>query len=207
MTTLRRGRLLDEAHHLALPRLAQAEPEGGVPVAAAARPSPEELEQAWRRGYQEGEQAGRLEVEGRLGPVLARAGELLDNLVEARARLLSETEDEIASLALDVAARIVRTELSANPKALLRMVQHGLERLGRRGNVRLRLHPKDLPGLTRAIDGRPSEGALEIVEDPSIEPGGCILESPAGYLDLQPSVQIEEFRRGLGESPNPGAGL
>lgn len=199
MITLRQGELLAEAHLLSLPITALPAPSSvGAADAGAAERAQREAERLRERGYREGLEAGRAQGEAETRSTLDSLAGLLDELARERRRLLHEMDGEILKLALDVAAQVVRSEIGANPQVVLRMVRHGLDRLGRRERIRIRINPREAEVVAGALSARGSlPEEVEIVEDSSVEAGGCILESPTGNLDVRPSVQLEEIRREL----------
>lgn len=197
MTTPRQGYLMPEAHLLPLPFT----PAPEAPATAdpsAAEPAQRDAERLRERGYREGLEAGRAQGETESRQALDSVAALLEELARERRRLLHDLDGDIVRLALDIAAQVVRSEVAANPQVVLRMVAHGLERMGRRERILIRVHPKDAQMVESALS---THGSLpeeyEVVEDSSVEAGGCVLESPTGSLDIRPSVQLDEVRREL----------
>jgi flagellar biosynthesis/type III secretory pathway protein FliH len=146
------------------------------------------------RARAEAESAGRRQGEIEGVAILARAH-------AARARLLTETEDDVARLALGIARKIVEAELALNGEAIARIVSSALQsaRLGRA--VVVRVHPDELASLEAsrptlsAAAGR-SEG-LVLRPDPSVGRGGCVVESELGTIDARLDTQLDAIERAL----------
>lgn len=136
----------------------------------------------------------RSELERRLAEearVAARA-ELAAGYValeRARRAALGEAEGSVAALALAVARRLVGEELDAHPERVRATVKDAIDRVRRAGRVRVRVSPAD------AAD---AEGlGAEVVEDASIERGGCVVESDLGEVDARIEVRLEALALAL----------
>jgi len=163
--------------------------------------SRQELDQqsqaAYRRGFQEGEAAGTQAAEARLGPVLEKLAQTIAGLGGYRRRLRQEAEADLVRLAVAIARRVLRRELSVDPEALLGVVKAALERMAARERCSVRLHPSQMEAVRRHLEG----GGLnvEIAADHSLEPGAVIFESAAGSVDAGVETQLNEIERGLAD--------
>jgi flagellar assembly protein FliH len=159
-----------------------------------------------RRGYDDGFQAGLAEglAAGRTAAaaesaaMTARLEALGRALVEAAEDLrhrqaleLTGLEDGLARTALDLAAAVVGRELqlSAAPGAdalarALALVPAGCVAVAR-------LHPDDAASVGDV------SGALTVIADPAIEPGGCILEVGDSRIDAQLGSALDRVRAAL----------
>jgi flagellar assembly protein FliH len=103
------------------------------------------------------------------------------------------------TLALAVARRVLRRELSVDPEAIRGVVLAALEKLDGQEISRVRVHPAHAAEvsacLRRAVSGR----AIEVVPDPAREPGFVIFETERGSLDASVDTQLEEIERGLAD--------
>ena len=79
-----------------------------------------------------------------------------------------------------------------------------LERLGEARPATIRLNPED---FARTAAGRLEQWAaahVSVVSDPSVSRGGCIVESPFGFVDAGIEAQLQELAGALLESSQPG---
>lgn len=144
---------------------------------ARARATRDELERALRAAA---------EVEARA----ALAAEYV-MLERARRRMLSDCEATVRELALAVARRVVAQELDAHPERIRGVVRDAVERVRRAARVRVRVSPEDSASL--------AELGLELVTDPEIERGGCVVESDLGEVDARVEVKLSALARALEE--------
>jgi len=125
----------------------------------------------------------------------------LEALGAFRTALRHRYERELLELAVGVAGKVLRSELRERPDAWLDMIRDGVRQAVDREQVRVRV-PAGLAAFLR--DRMPILQArledvkeLEIVEDPSLDAEGCVLETRFGELELGVAAQIEQVRRGL----------
>jgi flagellar assembly protein FliH len=121
--------------------------------------------------------------------------EAIESLV---AHLEVKTYDptEIVDLATMVAEAILNRTLSADRDLLIERVSEALDELEGERPTRLRLSPMDRQLLA---EERPEllARALEIVEDPKIGAGGCIVEGSKRAVDATLEGRLERFARAL----------
>jgi flagellar assembly protein FliH len=159
---------------------------------------------AFVKGYAQGEKAGLEAGVKRTDAVLRRLGETIDELAGLRRQILHHSEQQLVQLALALARRIVRRELAADDELLEALARVALERLGEARPATIRLNPED---FARTAAGRLEQWAaahVAVVSDPSVSRGGCIVESPFGFVDAGIEAQLQELAGALLESSQPG---
>ena len=146
-------------------------------------------EAGFQRGRSEGLAAAAMEVAQRLADLDARL-QLLDGLVQQIAAPLEryddETAAEMANLALVVGAQLARRELSIDARQVLSIIRECIDSLPSAVRVvRIRLAPADASVLRESLhpDSEPCE--VQVVADPRITRGGCIVEADASRIDAQ----------------------
>jgi flagellar assembly protein FliH len=116
--------------------------------------------------------------------------------VAARQRELERAAGrQVVALATAMAERIVRRELETHPDTVRALVAAALEEVDQRGQVRVRVHP-EMAALFD--DDRPPAGGpgltAEIVPDPSLEPGDCVIEAEMELIDARIATQLAQLR-------------
>ena len=177
-----------------LPELARGIAPGQVALPVPAAPSPEE------DAYSRGHEAGRAEALSEANRTLKRAAGLLVSTAEAldaaRLNTVRELEDSVYLLALAVAKQLIQREVVADPTIVRDLVQHGIESFPVGSHVEIHLNPEDLSALRSqfglpSADGRAAD--LQWIADPSIERGGCTLETPQRVADGRVDTAMKEF--------------
>lgn len=164
---------------------------------------------AFAKGYAQGERAGTEAGAARAEAMLRRLAETLDELQRLRGDLVRRTEREVVDLALAVARKILHREATIDRDLLMAMARVALDRLSDATAASIRLHPDD---YATAMSGRgPGVGVphgVQILADPSVRRGGCVVRSDVGSVDVGMAAQLDEITRTLlGDDAGPAAGL
>jgi len=152
---------------------------------------------AFVKGYAQGERSG-LDAAARQGEAsLRRLAETIEEMASMRADLLRRSERELVRLAVSIAERVIRREITLDPSLVAAMAKVAVEQLGDRASATIRLHPNDHAAFMVAANGTPFPGPVEIVPDPAVTRGGCVVRSDFGQMDLDVSSQVLEISRAL----------
>ena len=188
----------------------------GIPLASAFSPSisraevsasamPDEDDgrerEAFAQGYAQGERAGIDVAARQLQAVHGRLGQTIDQLLSLREELTYRTERQVVELALAMAARILHREVSLDRELLLVMARLAIDRMGDGITATIRLHPDDEAAARGERDSWPG-GSVAIVADASIRPGGCVVQTEQGQVEVGVDAQLKELATAiLGDLP------
>jgi flagellar assembly protein FliH len=178
-------------------------PDAAIPPPRAAVPLDdkieERLQEAHAAGMREGEAAGRNRAAAELQPAMDRLGRTITELAGLRARLRREAEADLVRLALAIARRILRRELTIDPDAIHGLVLGALEKLQGQEICRVRVHPAHAGLVSGCLRELAAAVPVEVVPDGSREPGTVIFETERGNLDASIESQLREIERGLSD--------
>lgn len=171
----------------------RAEPPPVEAEPVEAQPSVQELlEKAYADGFAHGHDAGSQETRDALEAPIRQAiedtGVRLGQLLHDARDHLVRSEDQIAhqllELACDLARQVIRQELRHSPQALKPLIGEAVAQLVEDGlPATVRLHPDDLAVLESPFRENASGPMPELVPDPSVSPGGCIVSSASTTVD------------------------
>ncbi len=180
---------------------ANAEAEARAIIAEAEIVRDEIVREAWSEGFEQGRRDGV----ARLADAVTAVERIVDAAsaeVEALPEMLSA---QTAAIALEVAARIVRAELTVNPDRVVDVTRAAIRRATDRERLLVHVNPSDLDAVREAAPEMMTRiggiGRLDVVDDPRIPAGGCVVETPAGDVDARIAVQLAR----LGEALAAGA--
>lgn len=179
--------------------LAEQEATAVVAEAEAAR------DQAVADGYREGFDAGMADAQqrmfGAIATVQGLAREIEDDLTEMPERLAGE----VASMAMELAARLVRADISANPERVVDVARGAIRRATEREVLIAHVNPDDLAVLRDAVPELQLQMGgirrLDVIEDPRIHAGGVVLETPNGDVDATMESQMRRIVEALAAPP------
>lgn len=145
---------------------------------------------AYREGLASGIEDGRREYSVQGEKMTA----LLESLGALRGELLSEVEDDVVAIVFQAVTTIIGNAL-AERVGVVEVVRQVIGQVRDRENLIVRVSGKDFELIKEAY--RPENCAgqrVEIVAEPRILPGGCLVESSAGTLDGRLEVQLHSLR-------------
>jgi flagellar biosynthesis/type III secretory pathway protein FliH len=174
--------------------------QNGILSVGEEGPSAEdELEEAYRRGFQDGEAQGLERALRELDPSRQAAENAAHQLSTLREDLTSRTQESVLALALAVARRVMEQELQAKPEYVAELVEKALGHFPLDQKVRVRINPKDLAFITgETLDRMPGEKVSREVRwtpDETVAPGGCIVEGPEHVVDGRLDSALERIYR------------
>jgi flagellar assembly protein FliH len=180
------GRILAEAGE----KIRRLEEESRAGLEAARK---EAEEQGRAAGREEGFTEGNAEVER----LIQRTQIMLERAQDKRGEILTETEQEIIDLVLLIARKVVKVISENQRTVILQNVVQALRKVKTRGNVTIRVNLADLKLTTEHIKDfiqRVEEvKSIQVVEDSSVDSGGCIIETDFGEVDARISSQLAEL--------------
>ena len=183
---------------------------GGQP-AAVKEPEPDfsairaELEALWEQrvkearaaGFREGETTGRSRAAAEAQPVMERLARSIEEIAQLRGRLRREAEADMLQLSLAIARRVLRRELAIDPEAMHGLVLAALEKLQVQEICRVKAHPSQAPQIAASIEKAHRGLHVQVIPDPTREPGALVFETERGDLDASVDTQLAEIERGL----------
>jgi len=152
---------------------------------------------ALRKGLDQGRAAAGPEAAAQLKPVLERFALTINELATYRRQLRREAETDLVKLAIAIARRILRREMTTDPDAMLGLVKAALEKLEGREIERVRVHPADAAAVKQHLEQARTGARFEVVPEPRLERGAAIFETSRGTLDASVETQLDEIQRGL----------
>ncbi len=161
------------------------------------------VEEAHRRGFSEGETRGRQAATQQLQPVLERLAKSCEDIARLSPRVRHEAEADLVRLAIAIARRILRRELTVDPEALLGLAKAALSRVDARELKRVRAHPETAAWLKPRLESAGLPTRVEVVADASLEPGAVLFETTRGLLDASIETQLGEIERGFTDLLGP----
>lgn len=129
--------------------------------------------------------------------------ELSEHLLDAREKrdtALAEVERDVLRLAVKLAEKIIGREIERDDTTLTEMVATALRNVRQHETVVIRVNPADMPVIQAHRENLDPAGRarfLDIVPDPRVSHGGCIIESDSGKIDAQLTTQLRVLERAL----------
>ncbi|MCS3470328.1 flagellar assembly protein FliH [Pseudomonas sp. JUb42] len=163
----------------------------------------EELESirqdAWNEGFATGEKEGfhstqlkvRQEAEVALAAKIASLEELMTHLLEPIAGQDAQIEKHIIGLVEHIARQVIQRELQTDSQQIAHVLRDALKLLPMgANNIRIFVNPQDFL-LAKALRERHEEN-WRILEDDTLLPGGCRIETEHSRIDASIETRISQ---------------
>lgn len=163
------------------------------------------------KGYEDGLAAARREIDAQLAKLRSRMAQLdaiMGSLARPFEQLDKEVEEQLTLLALTVGKQMVRRELKTDPAQVIGVIRECVGRLPAAArDVRVKLHPQDAAVVRELLATNPgTERAWNIVEDPALTRGGCIVVSDSSQIDARLDARLNAVvAAAFGDERAPGA--
>ena len=135
----------------------------------------------------------------RLEATITALEQSVEELSLLRGRMMEETEEQLVTLAASIAKRVIGREISLDPEILLTLAAEGIEALADRDKVVVRFGFLDRDDLLASMVERLKRRAprCEVLQDPSLGPGQCVVESEFGQVDESVDSRLDNVLRAL----------
>jgi hypothetical protein len=141
---------------------------------------------------------------------MSRMDAAVDRLRMLSDRLAADMRNDALEVAMMLARKIVEGELTTNVDKMMGTVRSAVRRLGESRRITVRLCPEDAELLTKE-NKQPGDVAglsaarVEVVADPALGRGDCLVEGDLGSVDARLDTRFAELRRVIAEDAAEGA--
>jgi flagellar biosynthesis/type III secretory pathway protein FliH len=149
------------------------------------------------RAAQEGLEQGLLQA----NEVVDQLYEALSSLYTAQEQALENAARQLVPLAVEIAEKIIQTEVRCDEELVLSMAQHVIKKVGRdQRHLILKVNPTDYDLVNNTIRTAarvPESTEIRVYDDESVEAGSVMIETRAGQIDARFSTQLAILKRML----------
>ena len=152
---------------------------------------------AYKEGHDSGHEEGYKEGRAEAQRLIDRLHLMIEKIMDKRVQILSETEQQIVNLVLLMTRKIVKVISENQRNVVMTNIVQALRKVKGRGDVLIRVNMAEL-ALTSEhskefLSAAENVKNITIVEDSSVEKGGCIIETDFGSIDARISSQLAEM--------------
>ena len=153
----------------------------------------EAYERGHAEGHDKGYQEGRTEVER----LVERLHTILSKAIEKRNEIIEESETQIINLVLLIVKKVIKVISENQKNVVINNVVQALRKLKSRGDVVIRVNLADLELTSEHVKDFmkmvENVKSVTVLEDSSVDKGGCIIETDFGQIDARISSQLHEI--------------
>ena len=155
------------------------------------------LNEARKRGYQDGWDDGYKKGAEEVDRLVERVQTILDKTIERRNEIFIEVEQQIVDLVLLIAKKVVKVISENQEEIIINNVNSALQKLKSKGDISIRVNLSDLDMTSKHKDefikNFENVGNIKILEDTTVDMGGCVIETDFGSIDARISSQLSEI--------------
>lgn len=160
------------------------------------------ITEAREMGYKDGWEEGINKANGEVERLTERMHDMINGIINKRTSIFIEAEQQIISLVLSIARKVIKV-LSENQKnVVINNVIHSLKKLSSRKSIAIRVNLADLELTTQYKEkfiNIAETDNIKILEDTTVDKGGCIIETDFGTLDARIASQLHEIEEKVQE--------
>ncbi len=150
-------------------------------------------------GREEGFQEGRQEVE-RLVDTLQK---IVSAAIDKRNEIIQGSETQVINLVLLISKKVIKVISENQRNVVINNVVQALRKLKSRGDVVIRVNLDDVELTSDHINDFmkmvENVKSVTVLEDSSVDRGGCIIETDFGQIDARISSQLHEIEEKIVE--------
>ncbi len=149
----------------------------------------EAREEGFKAGHEDGFQAGEQVAREEFEPFLEALQKLVEDLSQFRQKMFPKVEREMVDMIVMLTKKVIKTEMTSREDSIQDVIRLAVQSVLDRERMVIKVNPAD---KIHAETYRPELHHLfseikniTIEEQPSIERGGCLIESNFGTVDAQ----------------------
>ncbi|MCE5312809.1 MAG: hypothetical protein LLF86_06630 [Nitrospiraceae bacterium] len=152
--------------------------------------------EGYEKGYQSGFETGRKEGVDSLAARVSDIDSIVRELSAYRDRKIKDTSEQIISLAMDIAKKVIQKEVEGDKDIVLFVAQNAMKKVSEREDrITLRVNPIDYEVIISSSSTlKDASGVKDIIIEPddAISPGGCYILTDRGEIDARIEEQVKE---------------
>jgi flagellar assembly protein FliH len=156
-----------------------------------------ERKEAETQGRESGREAGFAEGKAEVERLIERTRIVLERAQDKRGEILAETEQQLIDLVLLISRKVIKVISENQRNVVISNVVQALRKVKGRGNIIIKVNLADIKLTTehtkKFIQLLEGSQAVQVVEDSSVDPGGCIIETDFGEVDARIASQFAEL--------------
>lgn len=161
----------------------------------------EQLEMRYQKGFQEGYEKAKKELEKNFTDKLILQSEEYYKILSSFEKKITDYETEfneiVAKVSIKIAEQILHRELKEQ-STIVSVLKASLSKILGANKIMIKVNPKDFDLLnTNDVVNTLNTGLakIKIEMDNNIEIGGCVIETEIGNVDGRISTQINEIKK------------
>jgi flagellar assembly protein FliH len=193
--------LVRDASEQAGETLAEARAQAALILEGAAAERDTLLEAMRAEIMEEAQHSVREQLRQETDQTFSHFQQLVQGAMVSQADMRSACYADVLAIAIAVAERVIGRELTTDPTIVEGITEMAMSQVQLEQMTHILVHPNDYSVMdhwaTQVLGAQRS--AVEIVTDPSVGSGGCVIGTKTGFVDARVETQLVEIRRALAD--------
>jgi flagellar assembly protein FliH len=159
--------------------------------------------QARDRGYDDGRNKGYDEGKEEVSRLINSLNRMITATIERRTEIIKNVEQQLMMIVLLIARKVIKTISEHQKGVVMQNIREALYKVRGRTDVVIRVNIEDLELTTEHKEEFLKLMAdiknVSVMEDSSVERGGCIIETDFGNIDARMASQFHEIESRIKE--------
>jgi len=160
-------------------------------------------EEARKEGFDKGQREGFEKGLAEVNKLISQLELITRDADECRRNILENAKHDIVDLSVKIAEKVVKTTCAKQRDIAYRNAEYALGLLKEKSPAVIRVNLADVEIVreyrSMLLNMFDKVESIKITEDPTVEQGGCIVESNAGGVDATIPTQLSSIRSSLHE--------
>ena len=153
--------------------------------------------QAMLKGLEEGRDNGYQEGLNEVNRLIERLNSVISKTINKRIEIIDQCEEQVISLVMLISKKVVKVVSESQKEVVIHNTIEALKKIKKCGDVILRVNTKDI-NLTSShtadfIEKVENVDNVTILEDSTVDQGGCIIETDFGQIDARIASQLNKI--------------
>ncbi len=153
--------------------------------------------EAYEKGHADGHEKGFEEGKAEVARLVESLHSIITKAIEKRNEIIQEAETQIINLVLLIVKKVIKVISENQKNVVINNVVQALRKLKSRGDVVIRVNLADLELTSEHVKDFmkmvENVKSITVLEDSSVDRGGCIIETDFGQIDARISSQLHEI--------------
>ncbi len=155
------------------------------------------IDENTQKGHDEGYKTGYDEGFNEAERLISRLHVVVSEIVNKRTEIIEGTEYQVISLVMLIVKKVIKVITENQKTVIVNNVIEALKKVKNTRKIIIRVNLDDLEMASRnkaqfieLVEGLES---IELVEDTTVDKGGCIIQTDFGEIDARISLQLKEI--------------
>jgi flagellar assembly protein FliH len=167
-------------------------------IETKARDSMSQIEkEAREKGRAEGQEEGYKSGSEEVNRLVEQLHTIITKAIDKRNQIIEDSETQLINMVLLIANKVIKVISENQRNVVINNVIQALRKLKSRGDVVIRVNLADLQLTTDHtrdfMDRIENVKSITVLEDSSVDRGGCIIETDFGQIDARISSQLKDI--------------